>query len=105
MLYNAGMNWHVIFYRDDNGNEPVKEFISQQSYGARAEIIHVFDLLYKFNISLALPYVEKIKGKIWSIRIKHSTDYYRIFYFIFPDKKFILFCPVRCHFSSKLMAG
>jgi hypothetical protein len=49
---------------DRNGSEPVKDFILNQSYEARAEIIHVLDLLYKFDLSLGKPYIEKVEGKI-----------------------------------------
>ena len=55
------MSWHIIFYKDKDGTEPVKDFILTQSYEARAEILHVFDLLYKFDLSLGKPYVEKEK--------------------------------------------
>jgi len=56
------MDWRVVFYKDENGNEPVKNFILEQPDGAIGEIIHVFDLLYKFDMSLGLPYVVKVKG-------------------------------------------
>jgi len=89
------MDWRVVFYRDDTGSEPVKEFILAQPDGAIGEIIHVFDLLYRFDLSLGKPYIEKVKGKIWSLRIKHSSDYYRILYFAFSGKKFVLLHAVK----------
>ena len=82
------MSLHIIFYKDKDGNEPVKDFIIIQSYEARGEILHVFDLLYKFDLSLGNPYVEKVNGKIWALRIKHSSDYYRILYFRLFGSKF-----------------
>jgi phage-related protein len=84
------MVWHVVFYKDKNSIEPVKEFILSQSDDAIGEILHVVDLLYKFDLSLGLPYVEKVRGKIWSLRIKHSSDYFRILYYAASGKKFIL---------------
>jgi phage-related protein len=89
------MSWHVVFYREKDGNEPVKDFILNQSYDAQAEIIHVFDLLYKFDLSLGKPYVEKVQGKIWALRIKHSSDYYRILYFTFSDQNFVLLHAIK----------
>lgn len=91
----VNMTWRVVFYRDDTGTEPVKDFILEQSDGAIGEIIHVFDLLYRFDLSLGLPYVEKVKDKIWSLRIKHASDYYRILYFAFSGKKFVLLHAVK----------
>ena len=95
------MNWQVVFYRDEEGNEPVKEFILNQSDGAIGEILHVFDLLYRFNLSLGLPYIEKVRGRVWALRIKHSSDYYRILYFTFSGKKFVLLHAVKKQ-SNKL---
>ena len=89
------MDWRVIFYRDKDGNEPVKDFILERPDDAIGAILHVFDLLYRFDLSLGKPYVEKIEGKIWSLRIKHSSDYYRIFYFAFTGKKFVLLHAIK----------
>ena len=89
------MDWHVIFYKDKEGNEPVKDFILEQSHGAIGEILHVFDLLYRFGLSLGLPYVEKVQGKIWALRIKHSSDYYRILYFASSGQKFIVLHAIK----------
>lgn len=89
------MDWRVVFYRNADGEEPVKDFILNQPHSAIAEILHVFNLLYKFNISLGKPYVEKIAGKVWSLRIKHSSDYYRIFNFSFTGRKFVLLHAIK----------
>jgi phage-related protein len=84
------MCWHSVFYVDKNGKEPVKDFILDQPHGAIGEILHVFDMLYRFGLNLSKPYVEHVKGKIWALRIKHSSDYYRVFYFAVSGKKFVL---------------
>ena len=44
------MKWQLVFYSDEKGNEPVKDFILEQSDGAIAEILHVFKLLRLFDI-------------------------------------------------------
>lgn len=91
MLYNRVVNWQLIFYIDEGGNEPVKDFILEQPYGARAEILHVFNLLRHFNIMLGMPYVRKIdKSGIRELRIKHGSNIYRIFFFAYTGRKFIL---------------
>jgi len=84
-------NWQVLFYPTEEDYEPVKEFILQLDYGARHEILHVLELLYKFNVRLGMPYVEKInKSGLRELRIKHGSDIYRIFFFVFTGRKFIL---------------
>ena len=91
-MYNVPMNdWQVLFYPTEEGYEPVKEFILQQDYGTRHEIIHVIDLLYKNNVKLGMPYVRKInRSGLRELRIKHGSDIYRIFFFAFTGRKFIL---------------
>jgi len=85
------MVWKVVFYMDKYGNEPVKDFILTQGEGAIAEIIHVFKLLREFNVKLRMPYVKKIdKSGIRELRIKHGSDIYRIFFFAYTGRKFIL---------------
>lgn len=85
------MDWQVVFYMDEEGNEPVKDFILAQPDGAIAEILHVFKLLREFNIRLSMPYVKKIdKSGLRELRIKYSSDLYRIFFFAYIGKKFVL---------------
>jgi len=76
---------------DTAGNEPVKDFILEQPDGAVAEILHVFKLLREFNIQLGTPYIRKIdRSGLREVRIKHSSDLYRIFYFAYTGQRFVL---------------
>ena len=90
------MDWHVVFYMDNGGNEPVKDFILDQSDGAIAEIIHVLKLLREFNITLGIPYVDKIgPSGVRELRIKHSSDIYRIYFFAHTGRKFVLLHAIK----------
>ncbi len=85
------MDWRIVFYMDEEGNEPVKDFILNQPDGAIAEILHVFKLLKEFNVTLGMPYVRKInRSGIRELRIKHGSDIYRIFFFAHTGRRFIL---------------
>lgn len=85
------MDWQIAFYMDEEGNEPVKDFILGQPDGAIAEILHVFKLLRQFNVTLGMPYVRKInRSGIRELRIKHGSDVYRIFFFAHIGQKFVL---------------
>ena len=93
MLMN---NWQVLFYPTEEDYEPVKEFILQQDYKTRIEILHVLELLYKSNVRLGKPYVRKInKSGLRELRIKHGSDIYRIFFFAFTGRKFILLHAIK----------
>jgi phage-related protein len=85
------MTWQVEFYIDSEGNEPVKDFVPAQSKDTIAEIIHVFKLLREFNIGLGMPHVKKIdKSGLRELRIKHSSNIYRVLFFAYIGQKFIL---------------
>jgi phage-related protein len=90
------MDWQVDFYVGEDGNEPVKYFILGEPLKARAEIIHVFKLLRINNITLGMPYVRKIdKSGLRELRIRHGSDLYRIFFFAFTGRMFILLHAIK----------
>ncbi len=42
-------------------------------------------------MSLGQPYVKKLRNSdVWELRIRHSSNYYRILYFAFSGRKFVL---------------
>lgn len=85
------MDWQIEYYTDPKGLEPVREFINTQSLDAQVEIIHVLELLEESALNLHYPYVLKIGNTgIRELRIHHGSDYYRIFYFTFTGRKFVL---------------
>jgi phage-related protein len=85
------MDWEIVYYRDSKGNEPVQDFIRAQSPSARSRIVHVINLLQIYALTLRPLYIKKItKSGLWELRIHHSSDYYRIFYFTFTGRRFVL---------------
>ena len=85
------MKWDIEFYQDSQGNIPVQDFICQQSAKVEAKIYRHIDLLQEFGLSLGQPYVEKLTGSdIWELKIRHSSNRYRILYFAFSGRRFVL---------------
>jgi len=85
------VKWEIEFYQDSQGSIPVQDFICQQSAKIEAKIYRHIDLLWDFGLSLGQPFVEKIAGSgIWELRIRHSSNRYRILYFASSGHKFIL---------------
>ncbi len=90
------MNWRIDFYTSKDGNQPVKDFILGESKKAIAEIIHVFKLLRLNNITLGMPYVRKIdKSGLRELRIRHGSDLYRILFFAYTGRMFILLHAIK----------
>ena len=85
------MRWEIEFYQDSQGNTPVQEFILGQSTKVKAKLLRFIDILKEFGMSLGQPYIKKLRNSdVWELRIRHSSNYYRILYFAFSGQKFIL---------------
>lgn len=85
------MKWEIDFYQDSQGNIPVQDFICQQSAKVEAKIYRHIDLLQDFGLSLGQPYIEKLAGSdVWELKIRYSSNRYRILYFAFSGRRFIL---------------
>ena len=85
------MDWQIEYYTDRRGNEPVRNFIDAQSMDVQVAITHDIDLLREIALDLRYPYVFKVGTTgIRELRTRHASNYYRIFYFAFTGRKFVL---------------
>jgi len=86
------MRWKIDFYQTESGDYPVAEFIENLPEKAQEKIIDYLDLLAEHGIQLGMPYVRDISGvrKLKELRIRYSSNIYRIFFFAFTGRKFIL---------------
>ena len=91
MCYIVDVKWQIDFYQDSHGNIPVQDFIRQQPAKVKAKILGYIDLLQEFGLSLGQPYVEKLAGSdVWELKIRYSSNRYRILYFAASGRKFVL---------------
>ncbi len=87
---------YEIEYYTEKGRYPVLEFIKKQSPKEQAKLIREIDLLEEFGLALGMPHTKKMTGTdIWELRVKHSTNNFRIFYFCFTGGKFVLLHGIR----------
>lgn len=85
------MKWAIHYYQDSQGSIPVQDFIYQQSAKVKAKFLHYINLLQDFGLSLGQPFIEKLAGSdVWELKIRHSSNRYRILYFASTGHKFIL---------------
>jgi phage-related protein len=73
------MSYKVFFFQTSNRRYPVKEFIESQEFNLQARINKSIRLLIDYGVSLRQPYVKKISGNIYELRIRGSIPV-RIFY-------------------------
>lgn len=88
------INYKILFYKKENGTEPVKEFLLTLPLKHKAKALREIDLLAEFGTQLKAPHVTKIEGDkyggLWELRIKFASDISRIFYFMPEGNTFIL---------------
>jgi len=83
------MFWKVKFFQTDRGNYPVKEFIEEQDKTTFAKIIRYLELLKNYGPYLKPPYIKKIAGKLYELRITGKTEV-RIFYSVINNEYYLL---------------
>lgn len=82
--------YKVKYYVEDN-QSPVVNFIENQSPKEQAKILREIDLLEEFGLFLGMPHIKKLKGynDLWELRIKHSTNIFRILFFNYKEGTFV----------------
>jgi phage-related protein len=84
------VEWIVDYYKDFQGNEPVRKFLNSISITARAKAMKLIEFLTESGVLLKEPYTRQVRGKIRELRIKDSQGAIRILYFTFTGRRFIL---------------
>lgn len=86
--------WEILFYRDDEGSEPVREWLEELEKKKPAEygrVRHHIDLLEEFGVLLSGPYGRQLKGKLRELR----PGEWRVTYFADPTRRLILLTSFR----------
>ena len=88
------MDWSVEYYKKENGQIPVLDYLLTLNPKMRAKAFSEIELLEKHGLNLREPYTKAIKGEkyngIFELRVKFSSDISRIFYFTFRNNTFVL---------------
>jgi phage-related protein len=82
----------IIYYEDDNGQSALIDFLRSIPVKDRAKVLREIDLLSEFGIKLTMPHVKKMVSQkdLWELRVKISTNNYRVFYFHYLNDSFVL---------------
>jgi phage-related protein len=82
--------WVYEFYSDDDGYEPVKEFICSLDEKKRGKVLQMIQILSEFGPNLPFPYSSQIEGKLRELRIHYGKSQLRIIYYLNSEGVFIL---------------
>jgi len=73
----------AVYYRDQNGNEPVNDYIDRLSAERQEEIDFVISLLNRLGPNdgpLPFPYSSQVEGPLRELRCHYGRELYRILY-------------------------
>jgi hypothetical protein len=62
--------WQVVYYHDQRGRRPVREFLDGLRAPDRAAVLRSFALLEEFGLEVGWPHVRPVSGyrKLWELR-------------------------------------
>jgi phage-related protein len=84
------MNYEIIFYETKTGEIPVEEYILSLPIKSQAKVYKSLQILQTYGVETPYPHTSHIEGKIFEVRVKFSSNQYRILYFIDTGKEIIL---------------
>jgi len=86
----GGIVWRVVFYEKEDGRVPVEEFLRAIDSKARAKTVREIGLLREFGTELREPYSKFLQDGIFELRIRFSSDSFRVFYFFCRGRTIVL---------------
>lgn len=75
----SGTRVPVCFYRSDNGNEPVREWLRALSR-AQKKLIGEDIKTVQFGWPLGMPLVRKLEADLWEVRSRLPEGWARVFF-------------------------
>jgi len=84
------MKWSVEFYKSPDDSSPVEAWLDRLHEKARAKILRNMLLLQEFGLNIKEPYVKPLGEKLYEIRAKDHTGIYRVIYFAYTGRRFVL---------------
>ena len=82
--------FEVIFYKKENGDCPVQDFLSGLDIKMQAKMIGLLEILEDKGNMLREPYSKHLDDGIFEIRCKVGNNITRVMYFFYYEGKIIL---------------
>lgn len=84
------MTWSTEFYRKNNDDCPIEEWLDSLNDKHAAKVLRSVDLLEEFGPGIGMPHVENITENIRCLRTKHGSNIFRVLFFTYVDQRLIL---------------
>ncbi|KAA0957468.1 type II toxin-antitoxin system RelE/ParE family toxin [Planococcus sp. ANT_H30] len=85
------LNWETKIYETEDGASPIEEFLDALPAKDTEKILRDIQLLQRFGPRWGHPHIDYFKHeKIYELRVKHSSNIYRIFFFTWKETILLL---------------
>ena len=71
-----GRDWVVVFYRDEAGRSPVREFLDRLDPKTQVRFAWSIEQLRSRNVQARPPLVKQVEDKLWELREESQTNIY-----------------------------
>jgi phage-related protein len=82
--------YNLVFYTTERGDSPVDDFLDGLDKKSRAKVAAHLSLLEEQGPNLKRPYADVVRGKIRELRIRQSSNQYRILFFFQARDEIVL---------------
>jgi len=82
--------YNLVFYTTERGDSPVDDFLDGLNKKSRAKVAAHLSLLEEQGPNLKRPYADVVRGKIRELRIRQSSNQYRILFFFQARDQIVL---------------
>lgn len=87
------MSWEIEYYKTQNGQEVVKDFIDKLQESTQAKLGRQLDLLEVYGYELSMPHAKALGDGLMELRVrgKRGSQEVRVFYaFVIGDHIYLL---------------
>ena len=82
--------YSLVLYTTERGDSPIDEFLDGLDKKSRAKVAAHLSLLEEQGPNLKRPYADSVRGKIRELRIRYSSNQYRILFFFYVRDRIVL---------------
>lgn len=84
-----GGEWSIVFYIEEDGESPVRDFLESLEAKTQARFLWSIEQLRVRNVQAREPLVRHLEGKLWELREESRTNIFRLLYFFFSGRRIV----------------
>ena len=86
MVYNISSRWTVLF-----GDKRAEKEINRLADDLKADFLHIVDMIERYGLEqIHPPYVKRLRGKLWGMRMRGQDGIARAAYITAQGKRVIV---------------